>query len=169
MANIGSYGVARAQADVAAEEYDSFVFFGREFRIANDSGGAVMFDYAEAVTSELDIKDAQQAAAIKAMVKDLVLPADWPSFWAHYKAQRGDAQYLIEQFAELSVVLYQHVAGRPTDRPSGSAGGSSSTGSGTAPTASNGLPSGPQQPVAAPPTLVAVADGSGGFVTSPQQ
>jgi len=163
--HLGTFGAAHAEAN--SDELDTFDWYGETIRISDRLAGAPLFEYAEAVVSDLDVKDMQAIAATKRMVQSCIVKDDWTRFWKAYDENRGTT----EELAELSAALYQHLAGRPTDRPSDSSGGPSQTGNSL-----NGQSSTPQPsyvPLTTPgvtvqpgQTLVAVPDGNGGYTAS---
>lgn len=125
MANLGSFGAARAQATQV--EPDTFEWYGETMRVSDRLGAAPLFDYAAAIVSELDIRDMQAVAATREMLRDCIHEDDWAMFWGLVKTNKTSP----EELAELSALLYEHIAARPTVQPSGSASGLSETGNNT--------------------------------------
>jgi hypothetical protein len=162
MANLGSFGAARQQAE-ATGELDTFGFLGEEgFRIRPGAmGGAALAQFSEAIVSEADTQGAEAMAAMLAIMRDVLVPEDYQRWWHTYKDRRGST----EDLGELVSVLVKHLSGRPTERPSASPDGSSPTGSD-----SSGLslpaPSVPPSQQATQQPLQAVPDGNGGYIAS---
>jgi hypothetical protein len=130
MANLGSFGAARAEATQV--EPDTFEWYGETMRVSDRLGAAPLFDYAAAIVSELDVKDMQAIAATREMLRDTIHEDDWAKFWDSVKKHKSSP----EELAELSALLFEHIASRPTVQPSGSAVGPSSPGSDTSTTSS---------------------------------
>lgn len=162
MADLGSFGAARAEAETSAE-LDTFSFLGETgFRVKDGPlGGAALAQFSEALISEDEnLAGAQAMAAMLAIVRDALVAEDYPRWWKTYQEKRGTP----DDLAELSAGLVKDLSGRPTVRPAASVSGSSSTG--------NDSSGQSLTPPSVPPSQQAeaqtfVPDGNGGFVPSP--
>lgn len=160
--HLGAFGKAREEA--TSSEPDTFDWYGKTIRISDRLAGAPLFDYADAVVSGVDVGNMQAISATRKMVRSCIAEEDWAVFWELYESNRGTT----EELAELSARLYEHLGGRPTDKPSDSSAGRSPIGSGT-----SGQSSTPQQPFVPLVTpgvngqnMVLTPDGNGGYTAS---
>lgn len=158
MPSIGSFGVAKrlvAEAENPPEP-TTFEFEGHEFRIREgDPSAFPLMELADAAANGLDSGSMQGLAAMWRMLKSCLHPDDFPRF----RQVAMDEDATTEDVLAIVKGVWEHLAGRPTKRPTGSPDGPQPTSmSSKAVSSSPGTdrPSGPS-PTDPPPD-----DGSGG-------
>ncbi len=124
MAKLGSFGAAKKEAGSYVNpnrEPDTFDYYGSTIRVADSIGMAPLMDFASAAASGLDSSEMEGLAAIRAMLKDCIVPEDWSAFWSLANTHKAQPEELLE----ICRVVYEAVSGRPTDRHSDSSSGAS--------------------------------------------
>lgn len=122
--HLGEMGVAR-------EEHDAtFGYFGTTIRVHPDLSDIAVFDLFTDVATAVDGADAENAEdvaklveALRAVAATLVHPDDAEEFWRLARANRQS----LDDVAGLAMRLLGALADRPTERPSVSSDGPSST------------------------------------------
>jgi hypothetical protein len=136
VANIGDFGAAVREVKKARSgDPDTFTFYGETFRIADEIGVMPLMEFAAAASSGLDSAEVEGMAAMYAMLADcladeerdengkLVRPAEFPRFRQVAKQHKADGDTLLA----VCTRVYEVVSGRPTEQPSDSSDGQSST------------------------------------------
>ena len=123
MANLGNFGTAKRDADPNYEP-DTFEFYGESFEVARRVGGMPLLDFAEVATNGTEAEELEGLAAMKALLRDCLVPGDWARF--QKVAQENKSE--LAEMMKICAVVYETVSARPTERPSDSADGPSTTG-----------------------------------------
>lgn len=123
MPKIGSFEVAKRAADPNAEPL-TFDFEGETFTVAEQIGIGPLADFAHAATSGLDTSDMEGLAAIRTMLRQVVVDEDSDRLWGAITRSRADGDDLMP----IVQAVMEAQTGRPTQQPSDSSGGLSTTG-----------------------------------------
>lgn len=122
MALIGEFGAAAREADPNAEP-DQFKFYGELFTVADQVGAMPLLRFAAVADSGAQADELAGLAAMHELLRDCLAPGDWPRFQKVAADHKADAEELMQ----VCGAVYQAITGRPTQRPSASADGSSTT------------------------------------------
>lgn len=115
--NLGSFGV------VKSDNTDfSFDYFGNSVRVHPEISELTFVDFMEEATS-VGENDPRAIVLVKKLVRLLVHPDDFDTFWAAAKANKQGTLDLMA----LGEQIVSGMAGRPTKRPSDSSDGSPET------------------------------------------
>jgi hypothetical protein len=121
MALIGEFGAV--VREIEQSEPDEFVFFGETFTVADRVGAMPLLRFAAVAEAGTQAEELAGMAAMHELLRDCLAPGDWPRFQKVAADNKADAEELMA----VCGAIYQAVTGRPTQRPSDSAGGSSPT------------------------------------------
>lgn len=94
--------------DDSGKTYDYVELAGKKFRVREKIGALAMLKWAAA--SELDTDDPRALGAIYAMIKSVILKADWADFEATALDEDSDAEQLLDVVSKALEI----VSGRPT-------------------------------------------------------
>ena len=119
---VGDFGAAKAELARQGEP-DTFLFFGETFTVAAEVGGMPLMEFAAAADAGVDSDSLAGLAAMHAMIEDCLVDGEWSRFKTAAKRNKASADLLMDVCAKL----YEVISGRPTESPSGSAGGPSMT------------------------------------------
>lgn len=122
MAIVGEFGAAKREASPDREP-DQIIFYGERFTIASETGTMPLLEFAAAAEQGADASDMRGLAAMHALFEDCLIPEDWPRFKAVARENKADADVLLAVCGRV----YEVISGRPTQQPSDSAGGLSTT------------------------------------------
>ncbi len=131
---------AEVQAAVEGVSADDEIEFkGETYRLAETIGAMPLFRFAYHARKGATAEDMEGLAAIYDMLADCLDPADWERFQNDTTTKKASAEELVE-FVSKAI---ERVAARPTQRPSDSSAGpsttsESSTGSSPSPDTPNG-------------------------------
>ncbi len=124
MAVVGEFGAARQElARKRSGEPDTIVFYGETFTLSDEVGGMPLLDFAAAAEAGTDAAEMQGLAAMHQLLRDCLVPEDWPRFHQLSIRQKVPTETLME----VCAAVYVAVSGRPTESPSGLPDGQSST------------------------------------------
>lgn len=123
MASIGEFEVAVQDADPDREP-DTFKLCGETFTVADNVSIVPLGMFAKAASSGLDSSEMEGLAALIDVVSSCVIEEDQARLLSVASKHRADADVLL---AVVKAVL-ESQTGRPTQRPSDSSDGSSTTG-----------------------------------------
>jgi hypothetical protein len=98
-------------------------FYGEQFRIADRIGLMPMMRFAKAAKSGVDSNDLDGLAAMYDLLEQCLADDEWPRFEKHADRHRADGDELMEIVSKVFEVLSE----RPTQRPSDSSDGPSTT------------------------------------------
>ena len=126
---VGEFGAARVALN--RTEPDTFVFFGETFTMADEVGTMPLLEFAAAADAGTDASEMAGLAAMHALLRDCLVDEDWSRFRAVAKKNKADAPVLLE----VCTRVYEVISGRPTELPTGSAGGQSSSSPSSSPSA----------------------------------
>ena len=124
--NIGEFGAAKKEAERYSNPNhvpDTFTFFGEQIRVADEVGLMPIMDFAAAAAGGVDTADMAGLAAIRSMLQDCIAEDDWAQFAALSKKNKADGELLL---AVVQAVM-EVISGRPTEQPSDSSSGLSSS------------------------------------------
>jgi hypothetical protein len=119
---LGEFHVAKRQAAPNAEPL-TFDFEGQSFRVAEKVGLAPLADFAHAATSGLDTSDMEGLAAMRTMLRQVVVDEDSDRLWDAITRSRADGDDLMP----IVQAVMEAQTGRPTEQPSDSSAGLSTT------------------------------------------
>lgn len=122
---IGEFQVA-ARAAAPDVEPDQFRFCGELFRVADHVGALPLMRFADAITADYGNstrRELEGLAALNQLLRDCLHPEDWSRFQQVAAEQRAG----LEDLMPIARGVYAVVSGRPTRRPSVSAGGPSNS------------------------------------------
>lgn len=122
MGVVGEFGAARREADPNREP-DQIRFYGELFAIADRVGLAPLADFAEAASAGVDSDTMEGLVAVKDMLRDCLAEGEFDRFWRCVKANRVNGEELVE----VCGAVYAVIAARPTESPSDSSDGRSTT------------------------------------------
>lgn len=129
MANLGSFGAALKELDPNGQK-DTFTYFGQEFTIIGVLPPMLMFQLAAAMTGKVDETEGMGA------------------MWEAFRTALGDSEFnrlyriavdnkdATEDLMRLVMAIYENDTGRPTEQPSDSSAGLSSTSTSSSPSVS---------------------------------
>ena len=123
MARLGEFGAARKEAE-PTDERDTFMLCGVEFTAAEEVDTIAIMEFAEVAASGEVGETPAGMAAMLALIRSSVDEAEWPKFRATVRRHRPTPEVLME----LAMAVVQRETGRPTERPSDSSDGPSTTG-----------------------------------------
>jgi hypothetical protein len=123
MASLGEFEVAAREADPDREP-DTFTLCGETFTVADHVGIIPLGMFAKAATSGADTSEMEGLAALVDVVGQCVVEDDVERFMALATKKRLDTELLMS----IVKAVLEAQSGRPTERPSDSSGGSSTTG-----------------------------------------
>lgn len=132
---VGSFGAARDRSlrlQSAQVEPDEFDFCGQSFRVAEEVGAMPLLRFAAAAGQGLDSESLDGLVAMMEMIRDTIHPDDWTRFQRVATDEKAGGDLLME----VCQALYQHIAARPTVRPTDSSSGPSATSSDSNPPSS---------------------------------
>jgi len=123
-----SLGEVRTAADIQAAVEgvpvgNRIEFMGEHYRIADKVGLMPLMRFAYAARKGTDADDMEGLAAIYDMLRDCLDPADWIRFQDDATAKKADGDQLVAVVSQTIEVL----TARPTEPPSDSSPGRSST------------------------------------------
>lgn len=120
----------QAQVEGATVDGDDVVgggqridFMGESFRMAQSIGLMPLIRFAHSAKKGMSSDDMEGLAAMYAMIRDCIDPADFPRFEEHATVMKAEADELFELVGNVIEVL----AARPTKRPGGSSAGPETT------------------------------------------
>lgn len=122
MALIGEFGAAVRDAAPDVEP-DEFRFYGETFTVADQVGAMPLLRFAAVAEGGTQAEELAGLAAMYELLRDCLAPGDWSRF----QKVASDNKVEAEELMEICGAVYQAITGRPTRRPSVSAGGSSNT------------------------------------------
>lgn len=122
MPKLGSFEVAKRQADPNAEPL-TFDFEGESFTVAPQIGLAPLADFAHAATSGLDTSDMEGLAAIRTMLRQVVIDEDSDRLWAAVTRSRAEGDDLMP----IVQAVMEAQTGKDSPQPSASSVGLSIT------------------------------------------
>lgn len=122
MALIGEFGAATRDEDSNVEP-DTFTFYGETFTVADRVGAMPLLRFAAIADAGTQAEELAGLAAMHELLRDCLAPGDWSRFQKVAADQKVEADELME----VCGTIYAAVTGRPTQRPSVSAAGSSET------------------------------------------
>lgn len=144
MADLGAFGVAAREQSA---ELDTFTFCGERFTVGQ-VGLVPLGMFAHAAVSGLDTAEMEGMAALVDVLSDLVTDEDRARFLATAKRNRAN----VDDLLPIVKAIIAAQTGNPTQRPSVSSGGPSTTGA-----SSPGLsPFGPVPPIQMDPRVQAL-------------
>jgi hypothetical protein len=123
MALLGAFQVAKRQADPNAEPLQ-FSFEGETFTVADKVGLAPLADFAHAATSGLETSDMEGLAAMRSMLRQVVIDEDSDRLWETITRSRADGDDLMP----IIQAVMEAQTGKDTPKPSDSSAGPSSLG-----------------------------------------
>lgn len=100
--------VAGEVVDKDGKTYDYVELADKKFRVREKIGALAMLKWAAA--SEMDTNDPRALGAIYAMIRSVILKADWADFEATAMDEDSDAEELLDVVSKALEI----VAGRPT-------------------------------------------------------
>jgi hypothetical protein len=126
MPNLGDFTAAMAEAD---PEPNTFTLHGEVFALQPTLTAYAFLRFSR-LAGEVDITDEEQLGAVNMIVlfdllQDAILPEDWDRFEQTIKKHRVGISTLMA----IASAIQEGATGRPTDAPSGSPGGASTTSS----------------------------------------
>lgn len=119
---VGEFGAAKAEVKKAQGEPDQLTFYGETFTIADEVGVMPLLEFAAAADAGTDAGDLAGLAAMHALLRDCLAEGEWARFRAVARDNKADADTLLAVCSKV----YEVISGRPTESPTGSAGGQSS-------------------------------------------
>ncbi len=122
MAIIGEFGAAKREL-TKRDDPDYIIFYGEQFQIADEVGGMVMFDFADVAARGIDSNEMEGLAAMRALIKDCLADGEWQRFHDATIRHKVPPDVLMA----VATKVYEVISSRPTESPSGSAGGRSNT------------------------------------------
>ncbi|MGZ4663589.1 MAG: hypothetical protein ACXV5Q_00685 [Frankiaceae bacterium] len=96
----------------------SHELFGETFQLANEIGEFALMEFAEAA-EDVESNSLGAMAAVMRLLREAVLPEDWPRFRAVCRANKASAESLLP----IVYAVFQQETDRPTQRPSDSSDG----------------------------------------------
>lgn len=132
MAVVGEFGAARAEAKKASAEPDQIRFYGETFTIADEVGTMPLLEFAAAAAEGRDASEMEGLAAMHGLLRDCLVEQDWPRFVATATKNKADADTLLAVCSRV----YEVISGRPTESPTASADGQSTTSPSSSPSSS---------------------------------
>jgi hypothetical protein len=123
MASLGEFEAAVREAD-PDREADTFTLCGETFTVADEIGIVPLGMFAKAATSGLDTAEMDGLAALVDMASQCVVEEDVERFLSVASKKRINAELLLK----IVQAVIEAQSGRPTQRPSDSSDGSSTTG-----------------------------------------
>lgn len=147
MANLGSYGTARAASE---SEPDDFDYFGATIRVTPEVNEVDIVDFMDAART-MEGDGLLGIAVIKDGLKMLVHGEDFAEFWRLARANRQRVEDLSALFLALGRPVVENSTELPTQRPTDSSGGPLPT-----PTSSTDWPSSADYERAGRPDLALV-------------
>ena len=122
MANLGEFGAAARDAAPDGEP-DTFTFYGETFTVKQRIPSMPMLRFADVAQRGAQAEELEGMAAMYRLITSCIVTEDVARFEQTADEHDCDAEELME----VCGTLYRAVAGRPTQRPSASADGSSTT------------------------------------------
>jgi hypothetical protein len=123
MALIGEFNVAVKQ-DTPDREPDQFKFEGELFTVADDINFVALGRFASAANSGMDSAEMEGLAAMIDLISSVVVDEDRDRFLSLASRKRADGELLMQ----IVQAVIESQTGRPTEQPSGSPDGLSTTG-----------------------------------------
>lgn len=145
MADLGDFTQYAKTYDAAttgeADEtpQDTFAWFGETIRVQRDIGPMPFLAFADAAAGGLGTEDLEGLAAIHAMLRECIEPADFALFSRLATKHKVDGDGLLEIVGKIM----EAETGRPTRQPSTSSDGSPSTSASSQPNSSQLVPDSP--------------------------
>lgn len=102
---------------------ESLPFLGEQFQVAEQVGLMPVLRFAKAAKSGLDSDNLDGLAAIYDLIEQCLDPAEWQRFEKHCDVQRAGAEDMLAFVAKV----VELVSNRPTERPSNSSDGPTTT------------------------------------------
>lgn len=123
MALLGEFDVA-VREDDPNREPDVFILCGETFTVSDHLGIVPLGMFAKAAASGLDTAEMEGLAALIDVVAQCVIESDQERLLSVATKKRADADLLLR----IVKAVIEAQTGRPTERPSDSSDGSSTTG-----------------------------------------
>lgn len=138
MASIGEFGAAAREAD-PDQEPDTFKFYGETFAVAERVGAMPLLRFAAVAEEGTQAEEMEGLAAMHELLRDCLIAEPITAEvdgetkviahgWSHFQKVAASNKVDAEELMEVCGAIYQAVSGRPTQRPSVSTDGPSSSG-----------------------------------------
>lgn len=116
---------AQDAADDAAgtREPDTFGFYGEVFAMRDRVGLMTLMQFAAVAVKGVEVGDMEGLLAVHRMLEDVLVPEDWSRFQDHARAVAASEDDLLAVVRKAMTAI----SARPTERPSDSSDGPSST------------------------------------------
>jgi hypothetical protein len=121
MGAILSFGAKPEVSDQPVEDI-TFEYFGENVRLSYDFGETVFVDWVEQ-WKDVDENEARTFTAVKDLMREVVHPDDFDTFW---KLVRANKQGMVK-LMELVAALVEATTERPTSQPADSVSGQPTT------------------------------------------
>lgn len=119
MTSIGRFGTTHAKIE------HEFEFFDLTIRVNPSCSQAAMVEFLAAAGEVEQADEVRGAQVIMMFMRQIVHPDDFDAFWSKAKLERQDPE---KDLMPIGHAVMEAISDFPTGQPSGSAGGSTSTG-----------------------------------------
>lgn len=114
---LGDFGTSRPAHEA------EFGYFGHTIRVHPNLSDLALIEFMESAVAIDSMDGADAMVAVSRMLRSLVHPDDWSTFWDAARANRQQ----IDDMTGLAEKLIESLTDRPTERPSDSSDGPPST------------------------------------------